>query len=288
LAKEQHQFALVIAERTLALSIGRAMYTYGSLQFVGSDSFAIHKINLAVRMVPQGVTINVDQVKNIAPDARMWGEFHNGAAAALRIARETAGVDSTWIAFNRPNDLTPEHTGFILGLGLNGHLADMLTWHAFSYLTPKHEMTTVAMLVGLAASHVGRGDALVTKVLTLHTPALLPPGAPEMNLGLWTQMAGLMGIGILFLGRKDRRMAECCLNEIGGRDFGSRLDVTNENREAYSVTAALAFGLIMCGHGAQANSPADVDMVARLRILIHGQSNSSDHSRCLVYHRISF
>ncbi|KAG9014914.1 Anaphase-promoting complex subunit 1 [Tulasnella sp. 427] len=276
LAKEQHQFAIVIAERTMSLSLGRAMYTYGSLQSVDSDSFSIPKIDFTVRMVPHGVTITPDPAKQIVPEARAWAEFHNGVAAALRIARGTAGIDSTWIAFNRPNDLTPEHAGFILGLGLNGHLEGMYTWHTFSYLTPKHEMTTVAMLLGLAASYVGRGDTVITKMLTVHTPALLPPGSAEMNLGLWTQMAGLMGVGILYLGRKDRRMAEACLNEIGGRDFGSRLDVTNENREAYSITAALAFGMIMCGHGSHATSPADIDMISRLRILIHGHPNAAD------------
>ncbi|KAG8935200.1 Anaphase-promoting complex subunit 1 [Tulasnella sp. 408] len=276
LAKEQHQFAIVIAERTMALSLGRAMYTYGSLQAVDSDSFSIPKIDFTVRMVPHAVTITPDPAKQIVPEARAWAEFHNGVAAALRIARGTAGIDSTWIAFNRPNDLTPEHAGFILGLGLNGHLEGMYTWHTFSYLTPKHEMTTVAMLLGLAASYVGRGDTIITKMLTVHTPALLPPGSAEMNLGLWTQMAGLMGVGVLYLGTKERRMAEACLNEIGGRDFGTRLDVTNEHREAYSITSALAFGMIMCGHGAQATSPADLDMIARLRILIHGHPNAAD------------
>lgn len=260
----------------MSLSLGRAMYSYASLQSVDSDSFSIPKIDLTVRMVPHSVTISVDPLKMIVPEARMWAEFHNGVAAALRIARGTSGIDSTWIAFNRPNDLTPEHAGFILGLGLNGHLEGMYTWHTFSYLTPKHEMTTVAMLLGLAASYVGRGDTVITKMLTLHTPALLPPGSAEMNLGLWTQMAGLLGIGVLYLGRKDRRMAEACLNEIGGRDFGSRLDVTNENREAYSITAALAFGMIMCGHGAHATSPADMDMIARLRTLIHGQAHTAE------------
>lgn len=269
----------MIAERTLALSLGRAMYSFGSLQMVDSDSFTIPKIDLSVRMVPHGVTITVDQSKMIPLESRIWGEFHNGVAAALRISRGAIGVDSTWIAFNRPNDLTAQHAGFILGLGLNGHLEGMYTWHTFSYLTPKHEMTTIAMLLGLSASYVGRGDLMVTKMLTVHTPALLPPGAAEMNLGLSTQMAGLMGIGVLYLGRKDRRMAEACLGEVGGRDFGSRLDVTNENKEAYCVTAALAFGLIMCGHGSKATSPADLDMINKLRVLVQGQPDAADEKQ---------
>ncbi|KAG8883968.1 Anaphase-promoting complex subunit 1 [Tulasnella sp. 332] len=275
LAKEQHAFAVIVAERTLSLPVGRALYTYGSLETVDSDSYTTPKIDLSVRMVPQSVTVAVDSHK-IVLESRLWGDFHNGAASGLRISRRATGIDSTWIAFNRPNDLTAEHAGFLLGLGLNGHLRGMYTWHTFSYLTPKHEMTTVAMLLGLAASYVGTGELFITKMLTVHTPALLPHGAAEMNLGLWTQMAGLMGIGVLYLGRKDRRMAEACLAEIGGRDFGTRLEVTNESKEAYAITAALAFGLIMCGHGNTSKSPADLEMVAKLRGFVHGEQKALD------------
>ncbi|KAG9007464.1 Anaphase-promoting complex subunit 1 [Tulasnella sp. JGI-2019a] len=275
LAKEQHSFAVIVAERTLSLPVGRALYTYGSLETVDSDSYTMPKIDLSVRMVPQNVTVAVDSHK-IVLESRLWGDFHHGAASGLRIARRATGIDSTWIAFNRPNDLTAEHAGFLLGLGINGHLRGMYTWHTFSYLTPKHEMTTIAMLLGLASSYVGTGELFITKMLTVHTPALLPHGAAEMNLGLWTQMAGLMGVGILYLGRKDRRMAEACLTEIGGRDFGTRLEVTNESKEAYAITAALAFGLIMCGHGNTSKSPADLEMVSKLRSLVHGEQNVVD------------
>ena len=37
-----------------------------------------------------------------------------------------------------------------------------------------HEPTTVALLVGLAASRLGSADPLLSKTLCLHIPALLP------------------------------------------------------------------------------------------------------------------
>ncbi|KAG8964454.1 Anaphase-promoting complex subunit 1 [Tulasnella sp. 419] len=274
LAKEHQGFAILISERTMSLSLGRSIYTFGSLGQIDSDSYLIPRLELNVRLVPHGVTVPIE-VNRIQPDARVWAEFHNGTAAALRIARPARGVDSTWIAYNRPAELTSEHAGFILGLGLNGHLREMYTWHTFSYLTPKHDLTTVAILIGLAASYVGTGDLMITKMLTVHTPALLPVGSAELNLAFTTQMAGLMGIGILYLGRKDRRMAEAALQEIGGRDF-NRIDVTNEHREAYSINAALAFGMIMCGQGANSSSPADLEMIAKLRALVHGQPSAPD------------
>jgi hypothetical protein len=62
----------------------------------------------------------------IAPDLFEWAEFHNGVATGLRlIAAESQdhgsggeAITSTWIAYNRPNELSNEHAGFLMALGL--------------------------------------------------------------------------------------------------------------------------------------------------------------------------
>ncbi len=51
-----------------------------------------------------------------------WPLFHNGAAAGLRVSPSARGVDSAWIAFNRPKDgespnLMVQHGGMLLALG---------------------------------------------------------------------------------------------------------------------------------------------------------------------------
>jgi anaphase-promoting complex subunit 1 len=61
-----------------------------------------------------------------APDLFDWAQFHNGVATGLRlVAAESQesgsggeAITSTWIAYNRPNELSNEHAGFLMALGL--------------------------------------------------------------------------------------------------------------------------------------------------------------------------
>ncbi|KAF8742114.1 20s cyclosome subunit (apc1/BimE), partial [Rhizoctonia solani] len=262
-ATENQQVAFFLAERTFSLAFGRGAYTFGSVPTVMTDVYTIPKIELSVKIYPQNVTITLEP-NRIPPDCKQYAEFHNGVAAALRISPSSGSIDSSWIAFNRPNELTAEHAGFLYGLGLTGHLRSMVTWHTFRYLTPKHELTSMGVLLGLAAAHMGSGDKATTKLLCVHIPALLPPRAAELNIPHATQTAAVSGIGLLFLGTRHRRMAEVMLGEIGRNTDGT-------DAEAYSASSALAFGMIMVGTGARATSPVDMEMLARLRVYIQGE-----------------
>ncbi|KAG9311019.1 anaphase promoting complex subunit 1 [Chiua virens] len=269
-AKEQQHQVVRIAERTLALPYGRAMFTFGSVLTVTREAYVIPEIEYQIRIQPSNITTGPEPGK-IPLECTNWGEFHNGVAAGLRIAPWARGVESSWIAFNKPSELTPEHAGFLYGLGLTGHLKEMLTWHTFGYLTPKHDLTSIGVLLGLSAANIGSGNMHVTKLLAVHTPALLPTPTVDLNVSLMTQAAGLAGVGLLYLGTKDRRMAEVCLNQISRKDL-VQPDLSNEHREAYTYCAALAFGMIMLGKGS--TIPADVACLHRLRVLIHGETKA--------------
>lgn len=262
----QHQIAR-IAERTLALPYGRAMFTFGSVPTLTREAYSIPKLEFTIRIQPQNTTIGPDQHK-IPKECTDWGEFHNGVAAGLRIAPNAKPVESSWIAFNKPSELTPEHAGFLYALGLTGHLKEMLTWQTFGYLTPKHDLTSIGVLLGLSAANVGTGNEHVTKLLAVHAPAMLPNPDVDLNIPLMTQSAALSGIGLLYMGSRKRHIAEVLLNEIRRKDL-VQPDLTNEHREAYTLSSAFAFGMIMLGKGS--SIPADASLVERLRVLIHGE-----------------
>lgn len=245
------------------------MFTFGSVPTVTREVYTIPKLEFTIRIQPLNITITPEAGK-IHNESLNWGEFHNGVAAGLRISPSAAGVESSWIAFNKPSELSPEHAGYLLGLGLTGHLKHMMTWHTFSYLTPKHDLTSIGVLLGLSAANVGRADQHVTKLLAVHTPALLPTPSIDLNVSLMTQAAGLSGVGLLYLGTKNRRMAEVCLNQISRKEL-VQPDLSNEHREAYTYAAALAFGMIMLGRGT--TIPADTTLLSRLNILIHGDAD---------------
>ena len=66
-------------------------------------------------------------------------------------------------------------------------------------------------------------------------------------------------------------MAEVCLNQISRRDL-VQPDLSNEHRgEVYTYASALAFGMIVLGKGT--TIPADLGLLKRLSILIHGDAS---------------
>ena len=62
----------------------------------------------------------------------------------LRIPMGQDSIDSTWITFNKPKEATShpnelvEHGGFLMALGLNGHLSKLGKLESFDYLVISH------------------------------------------------------------------------------------------------------------------------------------------------------
>lgn len=86
--------------------------------------------------------------------------------------RVVQDIDSTWIAFNQPQASggansggTPaataaaeataetEHAGFLMALGLNGHLSKLSRLDSFEYLMKGSEPISIGLLLGMAATH---------------------------------------------------------------------------------------------------------------------------------------
>lgn len=70
------------------------------------------------------------------PNMTSWASFHNGVAAGLKIA-PASQIDSAWIVYNKPKhaELANEYAGFLMALGLNGHLTKLATLNIHDYLT---------------------------------------------------------------------------------------------------------------------------------------------------------
>ena len=72
-------------------------------------------------------------------------------------------LDSAWIVYNRPSDedLANIYAGFLMALGLIGHMDSIQDYYLYGYFQDKHELTVVALLLGIAApsSYVGGGES---------------------------------------------------------------------------------------------------------------------------------
>jgi anaphase-promoting complex subunit 1 len=254
------------------------MFNYRSQLEPSSESVPIQRINLSARILPMSsVVAFVEKDRGEATasglkekDRMEWPEFHSGVAAALESGSDDYNFDSSQISFNRPQDLDARHAGFIMGLGLLGRISRMLSNQAFDYLKMKHDPTSIGLLLGLSVTYLGTGDAKVTRLLSIHLSALHPPNSSPLNVSGITQAAGLVGIGLLYLGTARQTLADVMIKELCGIKVTSIEDPA-ACREAYALSAGFAFGLIMLAKGKE--TTGEVRLLRTFRTLILGDNN---------------
>eukprot|EP00466_Bigelowiella_natans_P020153 jgi/Bigna1/69308/fgenesh1_pg.8_\ len=302
--------------RTLALPVGRGMLTLGSYIPDLTEALAVPRLVVKGILPPKDIPVSLDyehaEVVRLLTSMggqntlRDWPGFHNGVAAGLRVVIPAGGggqnggeaygrsssspssssaaeITRTWIAYNRPRKLTYTHAGFLLGLGLRGHLnalapsdlcvvivccLSLVVVVGYWYLSQDHDATIMAILLGMAAGCAGTTDVRVSKMLCLRIPALLPPAFADLAFSAVTQTAALVGIGLLYRGTAHRLMTELLLTEIGNRPADEKW--ADQGHEAYSLAAGLALGLVCLQRGADAIGLADLQIQNRLRQYMDG------------------
>ncbi|CAM6122933.1 unnamed protein product [Calypogeia fissa] len=262
-----------LAQRTTSLSFGRGAYTLATSYPLLTETLPIPKLVLAGRLPSQhDATVNLDVNTGNITDLTSWPEFHNGVAAGLRLAPGQGKITRTWIVYNKPDEPSHAHAGFLMSLGLHKHLGVLAATDVYRYLAQEHEATTVGVLLGMAAARRGTMDPAISKILYLHIPARHPPSFPELELPTLMQSAALMAVGLLYQGSAHRLTTEILLAEIGRKPGGDNaLD-----REGYALAAGLALGLVTLGRGNDAWGLADLHIEDRLRHYISGGSEFSD------------
>ncbi|KAF2800814.1 negative regulator of mitosis [Melanomma pulvis-pyrius CBS 109.77] len=250
--------------RTFSLPVGSSMVKFSSKKPLLTEKYPLYGFSTSCLMKPMGNVVTAERA-NYSEEKYFWAFFNAGVAAGLSISRDAQGIDTSWIMYNKPQELTNKHAGLLLGLGLNGHLKTIAKWLSFKYLTPKHTMTSVGLLLGLSASFMGTMDTLVTRLLSVHVTRMLPPGAAELNLSPYTQTTGLMGIGLLYYNTQHRRMSEVMLSEIEHVDEIDPSEPPDTLRdEAYRLAAGFALGFINLGKGKDLRGLHDMRIVERL------------------------
>lgn len=260
--EKQKDLVSRIATGTLAIAAGRALLYYGLRYPLITQKIHIGGFNLNCIVRPTNVTVGVD--KSMFTEEKVcWGFFHQGVSAGLAVSPDAKGIDTSWILYNKPGqELSNRHAGFLLALGLNGHLKGVAKWVAFKYLTPKHTMTSIGLLLGLAASYMGTMDSLITRLLSVHATRMLPRGAAELNLSPLTQTSGIMGIGLLYCNSQHRRMSEIMLSEI--EHIEDEEEEEPLRSECYRLAAGFALGFINLGKGKDLKGLHDMRLTDKL------------------------
>ena len=69
-----------------------------------------------------------------------------------------------WIVYNRPGTRQHAHAGFLMGLGLQGHLLALANTDLYRYMSQGHDVTMMAVLLGMRTLTLTRTR---TRTLTL-------------------------------------------------------------------------------------------------------------------------
>ncbi|ETE69792.1 Anaphase-promoting complex subunit 1, partial [Ophiophagus hannah] len=245
--EEKENRLLQLCQRTMALPLGRGMFTLFSYHPVPTEPLPIPKLNLTGRAPPRNTTVDLNSGNiDVPPNMACWANFHNGVAAGLKIA-PASQIDSAWIVYNKPKnaELANEYAGFLMALGLNGHLTKLATLNIHDYLTK-----------------LGTMDMSITRLLSIHIPALLPPTSTELDVPHNVQVAAVIGIGLVYQGTAHRHTAEVLLSEIG-RPPGPEMEYCTD-RESYSLAAGLALGMVCLGHGSNLIGMSDLNVPEQL------------------------
>lgn len=266
--EERERHLLALCQRTMAIPLGRGAFTLHTYEPMATEALVAPRICLTGRAPPRNITVDLSHI-DVPPNMAAWPQFHNGVASGLRVV-PSARIDSAWILYNRPKagELANEHAGFLMALGLNGHLPKLATMNMHDYLIKGHEMTSIGVLLGLAASRRASMDLATVRLLGIHVPALLPPTSTELDIPHNVQVAALLGVGLVYQGTAHRHIAEVLLDEIDrppGPDTENSVD-----RESYSLAAGLALGMTMLCKGNDAAGLADLNIPGRLFTMVAG------------------
>jgi anaphase-promoting complex subunit 1 len=276
-----------LAIRALAMPIGKGLLTFNSRSPLPTEKFHVPGFSFVFRMKPQNTIMTVD--KSFLTDTMThWPLFHLGVAGALSISPDSKDIDTSWIVFNKPIEPTSRHAGFLLGLGLNGHLKKIARWHLLNYLTTKHVLTSVALLLGLGVSYIGSKDPKITKLLSVHVAAMLPPGAADLKINIWIQTAGIMALGLLYYDTRHRRTSEVLLSELSisaksvAFSYSSSIPQELQRDESYRLACGFALGLINLGKGPDLRAVDERNMIDRLCRIAEGLTVSENAERNMI------
>lgn len=272
--EEQEKQLFSLCTRTMALPVGRGMFTFRTYYPILTEILPIPKLCLTGKETGRGATIEMQQIE-VPANMNVWPQFHNGVAAGLRIATDPADIDPAYILYNKPKEaeMPPTYAGFLMALGLSSSLKTLSDNYLYDYLIRSEELLSVGLILGMASSYRGTMETKITRMLSIHIESLLPPTAIELDVSHNIQVASLMGIGLLYQNSNKRYIAEALLQEIN-RPPGPEMENYVE-RESYALSAGLALGMVTLATGNKDVGLDDLNLPDTLHYYMTGGTKRS-------------
>lgn len=133
----------------------------------------------------------------------------------------------------------------------------------------------------------GTLNTVMTKLLSVHLEALLPPTSMELDIPHNLQVAALLGVGLTYQGSAHRHITEVLLSEIG-RPPGPEME-NSTDRESYSLAAGLALGLVTLCQGGKPSGLSDLNVPDTLHYyMVGGNKRPLEGKENNFYHIVFF
>lgn len=296
----QNQIKKQLVVQIVSRLIGRGILTFSTRTINTTENIEIPQIVLKVALKRSQIQIDLSdqlqdvklysgiseiQTQNVQNDPLMWPSFHNGTSQALSIVgcnnsdTHIQQITREWIIFHSPPKPTNEHAGLLLALGIQGHLNVLDLTDIYHCLRTQHELTSIAVLLGLSASKISSQDAGTTRTLSMHIPSLTSNSEIEIPSNI--QSTSLLGLGLLYSGSSHRFISEVLFNEL----IRSPSD-SSTNREGYALAAGFALGLCTLGQGTKRGPPlqlVDLNLDDKLHIYMIGGLRPSQKESGLFF-----
>jgi len=218
---------------------------------------------------------NKEQLKD--KDFANWAEFNNGVSQSLKLSTDDFNNKSyirNWILFNKTEQPTFEHGGFLLGMGLLKQLDSLFATDVYQYMKTTHDGVTIGILLGRSASKISSMEETLSRTLCLHISFLIP-STLEITIPMIIQCSAVIGIGLIYMKSGNRLMTEMLLNQIGKVSNNNDKNIDLKHLDSYNLCLGFAIGLINLGLG-KANSNYDLNYENKLISLISNCGNYVD------------
>lgn len=274
----------ILLRKRLASPVGRGAFTLRTFQPEDpTKPLFIPEICMTGHLYGQRLTkINLSEATRVDST---WGEFHNGVAIGLRLAagENTKDCDNvqiltrSWIMRHKPSDSpsNPSHAGMLLALGLGKFLPALRNTDVFQYLLPRHDLTSIGLMLGLSSGNRGSMHEKVSNLVQMHVRAFNESGftMPEFNVSVEVQTAAIVSLGLLYEGSCQTFVLEGLLLELARcARHGDEVD----GREGLSLAAGISIGLVCLGRGEPRVSISKGKLVDRLACFANGDQFDHD------------
>lgn len=273
----EYEKALLVQKhlvRQYSTCIGHGALNLNTIKTFPKEVLIIKQLNLQCLLTHDESTYKFDKnAENIKDkDFTQWAEFHNGVAQSLKLSTENFTNKSyirNWILFNKPNQATFEHGGFLLGMGLLRQLDSLFSTEVYQYMKTAHAGVTSGILLGRSASKIGSMEESLSRTLCLHITFLIP-STLEINIPMAVQCSAVIGIGLLYMSTGNRLMTEMLLNQIGKFSHSDK-SMDLKHIESYNLCLGFSIGLINLGLG-KVNSNQDLNYDEKLLNFANGNT----------------